>query len=50
MFNSEMTKSPDRQTDTWTQPFIVKDENHNIHIAMSSSSRTDTDSVLAGGI
>ena len=34
-------------TDTRTQPFIVKDENH---IAMSSSSRADTDSVQAGGI
>ena len=25
MFDSEMMKSPDRQTDTRTQPFIVKD-------------------------
>ena len=41
MFNSEMMKSPDRQThtqtDTRTQPFIVKDENLDIAIAMSSS-------------
>ena len=25
MFNSEMMKSPDTQTDTRTQPFIFKD-------------------------
>ena len=33
MFNLEIMKSPDRQT----EPFIVKDENHDIAIAMSSS-------------
>ena len=37
MFNSEMMKSPDTHTHTRTQPFIVKDENHDIAIAMSSS-------------
>ena len=29
---------------------IVQDQDHNIVIAMSSSSRADTDSVQAGGI
>ena len=36
-FNSGDAIWCDRQTDTQTQPFIVKDENHDIAITMSSS-------------
>ena len=36
----------------WLQyyPYYFIHENHDIAIALSSSSRADTDSVLAGGI
>ena len=45
--NGVTDRQTDRQTDT---AFYSKDQDHNIVIAMSSSSCADTDSELAGGI
>ena len=46
MFNSEMMKSPDRHTDTRTQPFIVKDM---LYVLESSGGRDIDDKACLPG-